>query len=260
METTLPDGLVGYTGFVGGNLLAQRAPTLCFNRANSRTMRGQAFGRLWVSGAPAAKWIANREPDVDARNIDALIEDLDHTQAEEVVLISTVDVYPVPVDVDEEVAVAPDDHSEAYGRNRLRLERFVGERFPRACILRLPGLFGPGLKKNLLFDLLNARGEQFVHRHSVFQFYDLTLLAAHADIAVANGLEVVNLATEPIPATVVARDVFGLTLTAEEVPVANYDVHTRHARAFTPSVRGPYLMDAATVLGQIRNFVASAAR
>ena len=41
----------------------------------------------------------------------------------------------------------------AYGRNRLQLERWVREDFPAALIVRLPALYGKGLKKNCLYDL-----------------------------------------------------------------------------------------------------------
>jgi hypothetical protein len=249
-----PDGLIGYTGFVGGNLRTQRSPALCFNRANVHEMRGKAFGRLWVSGAPAAKWVANADPDGDARNIDALIGNLDSTDPGEVVLISTVDVYPEPHGVDEGVTVLPEEHDQAYGRNRLRLERFVLERFTTACVLRLPGLFGPGLKKNLIFDLAGGRGGQFVHHESVFQFYDLDRLASDADKAVELGLRTVNLATQPVGAQTLAQSVFGIDLTGTSVPRVSYDMRTVHSAAFGVPEQAPYLQGADDVLAAIRVF------
>ena len=41
----------------------------------------------------------------------------------------------------------------AYGKNRLQLERWVRQDHPDALIVRLPALYGKGLKKNFLYDL-----------------------------------------------------------------------------------------------------------
>ena len=41
----------------------------------------------------------------------------------------------------------------AYGKNRLQLEHWVREDFPDALIVRLPALYGAGIRKNFLFDL-----------------------------------------------------------------------------------------------------------
>ena len=42
-----------------------------------------------------------------------------------------------------------------YGRNRARLESWVRATFPEShLVVRLPGIFGPGMKKNIIFDLV----------------------------------------------------------------------------------------------------------
>ena len=68
------------------------------------------------------------------------------------VLISSIAVYADSRGKNEDDE--PDtDGLSAYGSNRLQLERWVREDFPAALIVRLPALYGKGLKKNFLYDL-----------------------------------------------------------------------------------------------------------
>jgi nucleoside-diphosphate-sugar epimerase len=246
------NGLVGHTGFVGRNLAAQHGYDETYHRPTIAGIDGRSFGRLVISAAPGEKWRANAEPDADAAAIDALIGHLATTRAEQAVLISTIDVYPEPRGVDEDTPVDPADHVHAYGRNRLRLEQFVRRHYPRSTVLRLPGLFGAGLRKNLVFDLMRGRPEEFCHRDSTFQFYDLERLTADLDTAVAAGLPVVNLATEPIAARRLAAEVFGRELTRIDVARAEYDMRTRNAEVFGGS--GGYLLSGDEVLYRMRAF------
>ncbi|SBT37694.1 NAD-dependent epimerase/dehydratase family protein [Micromonospora auratinigra] len=245
-------GLVGNTGFVGANLARQRAYDLQVHRPTVGAIDGRRFGRLVISAAPGVKWRANADPAADAAAVDTLIDHLRRTSADEAVLISTVDVYPEPRQVDEATAPDPDDHPQAYGRHRLRLERFVRQHYPRCLIVRLPALFGPGLRKNLVHDLMTGRTEEFCHRRSTFQFYDLGRLTTDLDRAVAAGLPVLNLATEPLPAETMAREVFGRTLRAETPDPVHYDVRTRHAAVF--GADGPYVCGRDEVLAGLRTF------
>ncbi|WP_341720184.1 hypothetical protein QQG74_10945 [Micromonospora sp. FIMYZ51] len=245
-------GLVGHTGFVGGNLSRQRTYDLQVNRGTVGALDGRRFTRLVISGAAGLKWRANAEPDADADAIDTLIAHLRTTTADEAVLISTIEVYPEPRGVDETTRLDPARHPQAYGRNRARLERFVQEHYPRCLVVRLPALFGPGLRKNLIYDLTTGRTEEYCHHESTFQFYDLVRLTRDIELAVAAGLTVLNLATEPLAAQTVAQQVFGRTLTCESVPKVDYDMRTRHGAVF--GVDGPYVCARDEVLAGLRAF------
>ena len=205
------------------------------------------------AGAPAEKWRANKEPEADRANLERLMGCLQDARADVAVLISTVDVYPRPVQVDESTEIALDE-CHPYGRHRLELERFVAGAFPQTFILRLPGLFGPGLKKNLIYDLLHGTGyEVNVHPDSTFQFYDVAELWRDVQLAIEAGLPLLNLATPPLRAGDVGRECFGREW--EPLPTAaraEYDMRTRLAEG--AGREGPYLRSAEEVLGGLRSF------
>lgn len=147
------DGLIGHTGFVGGTLLRQRAFDRLYNTANAGEIAGRQFDLLACAAAPGSMFEANRFPERDAAQIDALIGLLEQVSATRLVLLSTVAVLAGFTAEDEEHAAY--ETAVAYGVNRRRLEAFVAERFPGSLIVRLPALFGEGLRKNFLFDLMN---------------------------------------------------------------------------------------------------------
>lgn len=150
----LPTGLIGHTGFVGSALLRQTAFGACYNSKTIGDIEGAAFGTLVCAAAPGSMVEANRAPDRDKAQIDALIARLDRVQTERFVLISSIAVLADFAGGDDEGTEAFQQEL-AYGRHRRALEAFVEERFPGSLIVRLPALFGTGLRKNFLFDLLN---------------------------------------------------------------------------------------------------------
>lgn len=242
----MSDALIGHTGFVGGGLLRQRRFDQTFNRANLDALPGRSFGLVVCAGLPAAKWIANREPAADLANVERLCRALEGVRAERFVLVSTVDVYPRPEGCDEgdDPGATP---NHAYGANRLRFERFVRERFPGACVLRLPALFGHGLRKNVLYDLLHRNQLEAIDPAARFQWYPTARLPADIDRALAARLDLVNLVTEPIAtSTIVARWFADRVVGAPRDPSARYDLGTRHAAVF--GGLGRYIADAAAVL------------
>jgi nucleoside-diphosphate-sugar epimerase len=246
--------LIGSTGFVGGNLQRQMAFDDGFHSRNIDSLAGGRYALLVCAGAPAEKWRANQAPEADQASLARLTGALEQVQADRVVLISTVDVYPSPIAVDEATPIDPTG-GQPYGRHRLALERFVQARF-QSTVLRLPGLYGPGIKKNVIFDLLHGKPIDGLAPDSTHQYYDLARLGRDLETALARGLSLVNLATEPVTVRDIAARGFGLDLPARpDRPVVHYDMRTRHAPAF--GGRGDYLEGGDAVLSGIRAFAES---
>lgn len=248
----MQSALLGHTGFVGGTLLRQHRFDDLYNSSNIEQLAGKSYDLVACAAAPGVKWKANKEPEQDLASIRRLMAPFETLKARKVVLISTVDVYPNPSAVDEGTAIdrAADG---AYGRHRLLLEDFLRERFD-TLVVRLPGLFGVGLKKNVIFDILtNNRVDQIVP-NAVFQFYDMQHLWAHVQMAQRAGLQLANFAVEPTSVHDVAWEGMGVRLPAAAQPNApRYDMQTRHAAVFGGS--GAYLADQRAVLAGIQDFV-----
>lgn len=251
----MSDALVGHTGFVGGNLAAQHPFNAVFNSKSIDSIRGKRFRRLVVSAMPAEMWVANRDPVADRANLDRLWADLEQCRADECVVISTVAVYAVPVCVDEGTFIEP-NFSTPYGENRWELEQRARRHFPRSLSVRLPALYGPGLKKNAVYDLLHDNRLEHVHAGATYQYYNLARLGRDIETALAAGLRLVNLATAPVTVRDVARAAFGRDFTNDPgTRPACYDVRTRHAALFGGS--GDYLETREQVLAGLTRFVAA---
>jgi hypothetical protein len=254
-----PDGalvlhraLIGHTGFVGGNLLEQTRFDDTYNSANVEAIEGGRYQLIVCAGAPGAKWKANQNPERDRESLERLMKSLGRAFADRVVLISTVDVYPVPVGVDEDSLIGENEGSP-YGQHRLLLERFVQEHFS-STVVRLPGLFGPGLKKNVIYDFLNQNNLEAICPDSSFQFYPLARLWDDIEIVRGSGVPLVNFATEPTSVRTVAAKGFGFEFENSRAPgPVRYDMRTKHAGVF--GRRGAYLYDAEDVLRSLRDYV-----
>lgn len=147
------DALIGSTGFVGGHLSAQHAFGAGYNSRTISEASGRAFDTVVCAAAPGSMMEANRFPDRDADRISGLIDQLSRIEARRFVLVSTIAVFADFTAADENAGGFQE--TTAYGANRRALERACAARFDHCLIVRLPALFGAGLKKNFLFDILN---------------------------------------------------------------------------------------------------------
>jgi dTDP-4-dehydrorhamnose reductase len=248
----MANALIGFSGFVGSTLLKQTTFESLYRSTNICDIEGQSFDTVVCAGAPAQKWIANREPEADRQKIDILIAHLKTIQCKTFVLISTVDVFSDSIGVDEETLV---DESGllTYGLHRRLLEMFVERHFPNSLIVRLPGLIGPGLRKNVIFDFLNNNNLQAIESRGVYQFYPMVSLWYDIQIALNAGLKLVHLTAEPISVADVSMKGFGKVFDhiLPKAP-ASYDMRTIHAQVF--GVIGHYQYSARETIQAIRAY------
>ena len=59
--------IIGYTGFVGGNIIAQSNFDYSFNTTNISDIEGRYFDLLVIAAPSAEKWKANQNPEKDLR-------------------------------------------------------------------------------------------------------------------------------------------------------------------------------------------------
>ena len=225
----LKTALIGCSGFVGTSLLRQTKFTHLYRKNNVHESAGNKFSTVVCAAAPAQKWLANKAPEADLANITHLISHLDRLNTEQFILISTVDVFAKPVAVHEGT---PIDLQELhpYGRHRRQLEQFVEQRFPEHLIVRLPGLVGPGLRKNVIYDFLNNNNLSQIDSRGEYQFYPMVNLWPDIEIAMRAGLRHVHLTAEPTSVASIAHKGFGKVFTTQLTAVPPlYDMRTLYA-------------------------------
>ena len=246
--------LIGHTGSIGTTLLAARTWDACFNRANLRALRGTSFDLVVCAALPAARHRAEANPGGDRSNMMNLLAALDGVRTKRFVLVSTFEVYPQRLGVDEDSVFEPRGDS-AFGEHRLEFESRVAARFPDCHIVRLPALFGPGARRNAVHDLVRRVELESINPESRFQWYPVERLAADIDTVIALSLPRVNLATEPIATGDLHRAFFeDLAIGSRAAPAEHFDVRSSHGRAFGGDDR--YMMSAAAVRSALGRWVA----
>lgn len=145
--------LIGYTGFVGSNLNNQYDFDGLYASDNIKEAYGKNPDLIIYSAVPSKKFIANKNEKEDYKTINKAIENIKNINPKKVILISTIDVYENPIDVDEHTEINPS--KEAYGKNRLLLEQWIQENYEDYLIVRLPALYGKNIKKNFIYDMIN---------------------------------------------------------------------------------------------------------
>ena len=257
-QAMIGNALIGHSGFVGTTLQKQAAFEALYRSSNIAEIHGKAFDCVVCCAAPAQKWIAHREPVADSQNIQRLMAHLETVACKTFVLVSTVDVFKTPVGVDESTLV-DEDGLHAYGQHRRQLEKFVEGHFSNHLIVRLPGLVGPGLRKNIIFDFHNDNNLQAIDSRSVFQFYPMVNLWWDIQTALNAGLKLVHLTASPISVADISLQGFGKPFDSLQASAAAvYDLRTRHASVF--GATGHYQYGRRETLQAVRSYAQSEPR
>ncbi len=250
----MKSALIGYTGFVGGNIASQNKFDDAYNTSNINDIDGKEYDLVVSAATYAEMWRINQDPEGDLAQINGLINHLKTVKAKKFVLISTVGVYKNPNGADEDTTIDTDGLTP-YGKNRYHLEQFCRENFD-TLIIRLPGLYGDGLKKNVIFDLLHSNMVENIHAEGVYQYYDLGNIWKDISIALENNLPLVNFAVPPVSTKEVASYAFGMDFDNKpaDIKPAFWDMHSKYAEVY--GGQGTYLYTKQQELDNIKEIVA----
>lgn len=249
----MKSALIGYTGFVGGNIGKQNKFDDLYDSTNIADIEGKEYDLVVSAANRADMWRINQEPEIDLAEIREFIGHIAKAQIRKLVLISTVGVYKSPNGCDEDSPIETDGLLP-YGLNRYHLENFCQDNFD-TTIVRLPGLFGDGLKKNVIYDLLHDNNVDKIHKDGVYQYYNLDNIWKDIQIALDKNLPLVNLATPPVSTEEVAEYAFGIVFTnaPTDVKPAFWDMHSKYADIY--GGEGDYLYTKQQELDGIKQFV-----
>lgn len=249
------DALIGYTGFVGSTLLKQKNFSELYRSTNIADINRKSFDTVICAGAPAVKWLANKQPEQDKQSIQDLISHLSTIKCERFILVSTVDVFHNP-NLATESTLIDTSGLHPYGLHRYELEEFVKTNFQNYLIIRLPGLVGPGLKKNVIYDFLNNNNLEAIDSAGVFQFYPMVNLWSDIQVAMNNNCNLIHLTAEPLSVSDIAKECFHLDFDNKlsDTP-ASYNFQTEFSHLFHTDQ--PYQYSKKEILLAIRSYAQS---
>mgnify|MGYP005995040559 CR=1 FL=1 len=166
--------------------------------------------------------------------IESIKEILDTIKCNKFILISTIDVYDnINGELNEDSNILGNNH--IYGRNRYLFEEYIKKKFNNYHIIRLPGLFGKGLKKNIIYDLINNNNVNDINSNSEFQWYYLNWLKEDIDKIINNDIKICNLFTPPLSSKIIINiynSVFNNKYLINEKDFYCYNTKTKYGELF----------------------------
>lgn len=252
--------LIGYTGFVGSNLLDAYGFDDLYNSSNITDIAGRNYDLVVSAGNRADSFRINNDGDTDRIEIDQLVDTVLSAHIGKLVLISTVCVYPEGGSPDETTQLSAEGLTP-YGANRLHQERRFSDALD-TTIVRLPQLYGARLKKGVVYDLANNYRVEHIRPENRFQHYDVRRLWADIGVALENRLSSINIATPPLSNARLASEIFSRDISSQVPPepesmfarMYTGNMTTRHSELFGGT--DEYIISEEAELVSLREFVA----
>jgi sugar phosphate isomerase/epimerase len=240
--------IVGWTGFVGGELLRTIPDVDLYNSSTVQTMVNKSYKTIYFAGLPAEKWRINKDPASDYQTLTDIIKILETMTIDRFVLISTVDVLDCSIEQDE---TGPAYASHPYGKHRRLMEEWVDKHIADHYILRLPGLFGTGLKKNVIYDLIHDNLVGSISLSSSFQYYNIENLKDDIDYCICKKIRLIHLVSPPIQTETIVSQFFPDNMSkCKGTTSVVYKLQTKHGK-------NKYWKSANDVLDDMKYFIQS---
>jgi len=205
------NALIGYTGFIGSNLLNFDNNLIKYNSKNIHKIKNQKFNLVICAGTSSKIWLAKKKPLEDKRKIKNLMNNLKFIKANKFVLISTCEIYGNKKNCLENNDNVQNINTN-YGLNRYLLEKFVEKKFNNHFILRLPIVYGKNFKKNCIYDLINNNEIHKLNGSDLIQIYDVKNLKKHIKYVIKNNIKKLNISSKPIKLGVISKKFFNIRL------------------------------------------------
>ena len=245
--------LIGYTGFVGSNIAKQNKFSDYYNSQNIEGIKNTSYDLIISAANSSLMWKANLEPEKDWENIKHFMDIIKTTNAKHFVLLSTIEVYDNPIDVTED-SIIKESLLKPYGKNRLKLERFIKKQFKNHTIIRMPNLFGGNLKKNFVYDLIHNNHLDYTHKDNQQQWYYLKNIWKDIETAIKNDFGTANFSVEPISCEELARYTLGMDFTTvTNTPARIYNMLTKYSHYYHSSTG--YLYNKKETLKNLKTFI-----
>ncbi len=220
-------GILGANGFIGSHLVSVFPDAVRITRESS-LIRGK-IETLFIAAPTSRKYQVNRFPSedlVDVNNILKLIHS--SNRIDNIVLVSTIDVYS-NLESSSEISECKSELS--YGGNRHFLETQLSLLGSNLKVCRTGGLFGRGIKKNLIHDLVNRRTEFLLdyNMESTYQWLPVDFFIKELLDFSHSELSLKNIVGEPISVKAVVQAggfKFDFSMNGE---LKSYDVISNHA-------------------------------
>lgn len=246
----IPKILVGDTGLIGRTLCDKIDFDLKFNSSNISFFDSTVEDGcdIYLSCLPAEKWKVNNNTLKDILNIIQIFNYLQTKKYNNIYLFSTIDVYEnITSGADEELL--PELRYFSYGNNRRFFEILVKDQltYNKLKVIRLPGLYGKYLKKNIIFDYINNHQCESINLNSTYQWYNLVNLVDDLDKIKDEEREFYNFFPEPLS----TKELFS-ALNASEIGYEGSEVLYNYK---TNTTETGYWQDKDSVLRGVLEFV-----